>query len=81
MNIEKYHQKLRKIGLKSTKQRTEMLNFVSLNTKFHPTAQQIFEDLSHRNSYVSLGNVYRNLTIFEEKQLIRSMDEGDLRYW
>lgn len=75
--IENWKQQLLQVGLKSTKQRNEILNFIFINNDNHPTAYQIYEYILSINNSASLGNIYHNLTLLENNNLIRKIGNGD----
>ena len=43
------------------------------STGSHPTAEWIYQSLKPEHQDLSLGTVYRNLTLFQEQGLIRSV--------
>ena len=47
------------------------------DTKSHPTAEWIYQKLKPEQRDLSLGTVYRNLTLFREQGLIRSVGVVD----
>lgn len=55
--------------MKFSKQRQLVLNYIS-NSKNHPTADNVYEELKRDNPNISLGTVYRNLAFLEEKGFI-----------
>ena len=46
-------------------------------TKTHPTAEWIYQKLKPEHPDLSLGTVYRNLTLFREQGMIRSVGVVD----
>ena len=60
---------------RKSKQRDEVLN-VLRNTQSHPTANWIYDQLKRDNPRLSLGTVYRNLTILVEQGLVDRIDFG-----
>ncbi len=49
------------------------------NTKRHPTADWIYERVRETIPKVSLGTVYRNLTILKQEGLVRELQTVDKR--
>ena len=47
------------------------------NSRIHPTAIDIYDDLRKENPSISLGNVYRNIQILIEERRIISRKFGD----
>ena len=75
--IEDWHDQLLKVGLKSTKQRNEILHYIYTNNKLHPTAHQIYQYILSKYDGASLGNIYHNLNLLESTNLIRKIGNGD----
>jgi len=46
-------------------------------TKSHPTAEWLYQTLKPEHQDLSLGTVYRNLTLFREQGLVRSVGVVD----
>lgn len=46
-------------------------------TKSHPTAEWLYQSLKPEHQDLSLGTVYRNLTLFREQGLVRSVGVVD----
>jgi len=57
-------------GIKPTYQRLKILEYISENTKNHPTAEMIYEKLSKDIPTMSLTTVYNTLNSFLEKGLV-----------
>ena len=53
-----------------------------MNSKKHPTAEEIFEEVKKKDSNISRGTVYRNLKeLVNEDFIIKiSMNDGPDRY-
>ncbi len=51
--------------LRNTKQREDVLNAVRM-MKCHPTAEDVYLDVSEKNPSISKGTVYRNLNLLTE---------------
>jgi len=78
VNIRK---KLSDAGLKATHQRMVILDAVMTMT-FHPTVDQIYENIHNENPSISLGTVYKTVETFVEKGLLSRVftEEGSRRY-
>ncbi len=61
--------------LRNTAQRKEILNILK-NTKTHPTAEWIYEEVQKIRSDISLGTVYRNLKVLREQGKILELHDG-----
>ncbi len=72
---------LRSQGLKVTPQRIAILNML-MNTKSHPTAEEIFKALEPTNPTMSLATVYKTLDSFTNVGIIQqlSIDGESLHY-
>ena len=62
--------------IRMTKQRKFILEELK-KSKFHPTADELYEQVRKRLPRISLGTIYRNLEIMNRKGLIRRIDTGD----
>ena len=51
--------------LRNTKQREEVLNAVR-TLMYHPTAEEVYLDVSRKNPSISKGTVYRNLNLLTQ---------------
>ena len=60
---------------RKSKQRQKILGLLKA-TKSHPTASWIYEKLKHEFPSLSLGNVYRNLSILVEQGCIQELKFG-----
>lgn len=60
---------------KRSKQRERMLGLLG-QTEIHPTADWLYQKLKKEFPSLSMGTVYRNLTILVEQQLIRKLPFG-----
>ena len=60
---------------RNTKQRTRILE-VLCQTKSHPTANWIYDQLKPEFPSLSLGTIYRNLGILEEQGLLKKLHSG-----
>lgn len=65
----------KKIGTRMTKQRQTILN-VLRSTTSHPTADWIYEEVRKQIPNISLGTVYRNLSILKEMGEVMELDFG-----
>lgn len=61
--------------LRRSKQRSRMLELLRRTDK-HPTATWLYDELRAEFPTVSLGNVYRNLSILVEQGFVRKLDFG-----
>ena len=61
-----------------SRQREAVLN-VLCSTKTHPTAAWIYENVRIQLPNISLGTVYRNLTVLEQEGIIQKIPVGDAR--
>lgn len=52
----------------------EMLLSVLKDTRSHPTANDIYEEMRKRDPKISLGTVYRNLALLTENGVILRID-------
>ncbi|HVO36984.1 MAG TPA: Fur family transcriptional regulator [Candidatus Acidoferrum sp.] len=72
---------LRKKGYKATPQRIAICRF-ALQSRDHPTAQRIYEEVRKVHPTVSLATIYKTLQILREHELIQELDfpEGQARF-
>jgi Fur family peroxide stress response transcriptional regulator len=64
---------LRKNGYKATTQRIAICRF-ALQSRDHPTAQRIYDEVRKVHPTVSLATVYKTLQILTEHDLIQELD-------
>jgi Fur family peroxide stress response transcriptional regulator len=66
---------------KRSKQREKIFQVLK-RTRSHPTAEWVYERVREQMPHISLGTVYRNLSILKEQGKIRELDfgEGHSRY-
>jgi Fur family peroxide stress response transcriptional regulator len=64
---------LRKKGYKATPQRITICRF-ALQTRDHPTAQRIYEEVKKVHPTVSLATVYKTLQMLTKHSLIQELD-------
>ena len=69
MTAELIKQKLTENGLKSTHQRLVVFQAL-INSKTHPSAEEIFDVVRINNPTISMGTVYKTLETFVIKELI-----------
>lgn len=71
----------REKGLKVTSQRLAVCNFI-LSRKDHPTAEQIYQELRRQYPTISLGTIYKTLSLLKELGLVQELGfkEGSVRY-
>ena len=60
---------------RNTRQRTALLDLLR-STKSHPTASWLYERLKATFPDLSLGTVYRNLSMLSERGLVRVLRSG-----
>lgn len=61
---------------KYSKQREAILNFLT-QSKDHPTADVVYQAVRKRYPSISLGTIYRNLSLFVKEGRICSLFPGD----
>lgn len=59
-------------GTKNFRKRNAILAYLQQTTA-HPSAEMIFTDLKHQIPDLSVGTVYRNLTLFKKQGLVASV--------
>ena len=64
-----------KITLRSSRQRQRILTLLQ-ETDLHPTADWLYARLKPEIPHLSLGTVYRNLTILTEQGLVKKIQSG-----
>lgn len=64
------------MALKRSKQRDMIKSFL-MNRKDHPTADVIYMNVRQQNPNISLGTVYRNLTLLADIGEIQRLRVGD----
>jgi Fur family peroxide stress response transcriptional regulator len=72
---------LRKKGYKATPQRIAICRFV-LNSRDHPTAQQVYDQVKKTHPTVSLATVYKTLEVLKSLDLIQEINlpQGQARF-
>lgn len=63
-------------GLKHSRQR-EMIKSFLMTRKDHPTADMVYMNVRQQNPNISLGTVYRNLTLLADIGEIQRLRVGD----
>ena len=63
-------------GTKRSRQREKIL-FALRRTHAHPTAEWVFDHVREELPKISLGTVYRNLSILKDQGKIRELDFGE----
>lgn len=76
VQLDKALDKLRSTGVRMTPQRYAILSFL-LESKIHPTADEIYRSLAERFPSMSVATVYNNLKLFIEAGLVRELTYGD----
>ena len=74
--VEHALEKLKMTGVRMTPQRHAILSFL-IQTKAHPTADDIYRALEKRFPSMSVATVYNNLKVFVESGLVKEMTYGD----
>ncbi len=64
------------IARKHSKQRTMIMDFL-MTRKDHPTADMVYTNVRQQNPNISLGTVYRNLTLLADTGEITRLRVGD----
>lgn len=64
------------MALKHSKQRDMIMNFL-ISRKDHPTADVVYMNVRKENPNISLGTVYRNLTLLSDMGEIQRLRVGD----
>lgn len=64
------------IGTKRSKQREKIFQVLK-KTRSHPTAEWVFERVREQIPHISLGTVYRNLSVLSQQGKIRELDFGE----
>ncbi|WMC91184.1 Fur family transcriptional regulator [Kineothrix sp. MB12-C1] len=64
------------MALKYSRQREVIKEFISTRTD-HPTADIVYINVRQQYPNISLGTVYRNLTLLTERGEIQKVDVGD----
>ncbi len=72
---EEMRQRLAEKGYRLTKQRQVVLEVLQ-GTKSHPNANWIYQEVRKRIPNVSLGTIYRALSILKEAGLIQELNYG-----
>ena len=72
---------LRSKGYKATPQRIAICRF-ALNSRDHPSAQQIYDEVKKIHPTVSLATVYKTLGVLKDLNLIQEVDlpQGQARF-
>ncbi|MFK7803095.1 MAG: Fur family transcriptional regulator [Anaerolineae bacterium] len=78
MSVTEQADRLRQAGLKVTGPRITILNAVERNSN-HPSAEEIYQELSESHPSLSLSTVYGTLSTFAKAGLIRKLSEVDGR--
>ncbi len=71
--------RLREAGFRATPQRVAIYMTLA-QTKTHPCAERVYEELHQEFPSLSLNTVYKTLQTFEELGLIRRLDIGEGMY-
>lgn len=74
--VEHALEKLKSTGVRMTPQRHAILTYL-VESKSHPTADEIYRALEDQFPSMSVATVYNNLKVFVETGLVREMTYGD----
>ncbi len=74
-------QALRSKGYKATPQRIAICR-IALNSRSHPSAQQVYEEVRKIHPTVSLATVYKTLDVLRELDLVQEINfsKGNARF-
>ena len=61
--------------MRHSRQRDAILNYLRVN-HIHPTAEEVYEGVRADMPHISLGTVYRNLSLLRQLGEIRSISNG-----
>jgi len=75
-NVQLALEQLKTNGVRMTPQRHAILSYL-MDTKSHPTADDIYKALSPSYPSMSVATIYNNLRLFVEAGLIRELTYGD----
>ncbi len=64
------------MAVKYSRQRQYIYNFL-MNRKDHPTADVVYQNVRQEHPNISLGTVYRNLTLLADRGEILRLQVGD----
>ncbi|MDR2045289.1 MAG: transcriptional repressor [Clostridium sp.] len=64
------------MALKHSRQR-ELIKEFLMTRKDHPTADEVYRNVRQRSPNISLGTVYRNLSLLSDRREIRRLRLGD----
>ncbi len=64
------------MAVKYSRQRQLIYNFL-MSRKDHPTADVVYQNVRQEHPNISLGTVYRNLTLLSERGDIQRLQVGD----
>ncbi len=70
--LETFIERCRKAGLKITPQRIAVYEIL-LNTRSHPSVEEIYEEVKKRYPFVSLATVYRTVETLEQMGLAKKI--------
>ncbi len=74
--FEQAIEKLKESGVRMTPQRHAILSYL-LNSKMHPSADDIYKSLEKKFPSMSVATVYNNLKVFIDTGLVRELTYGD----
>lgn len=76
MRFEQALEKLKMTGVRMTPQRHAILSHL-LDSKTHPSADEIYRSLEEKFPSMSVATIYNNLKVFVESGLVRELTYGD----
>lgn len=75
-DVQKTIKQLQKDGIRITPQRYAILEYL-IQSKDHPTADEIYKALEKRFSSMSVATVYNNLRMLTDLKVIKELSYGD----
>ena len=73
--LEQIVTSLREEGFRITPQRIAIVDYI-LNTKEHPSAEQVHNTVKKKYPMVSLSTVYKTLDLLRQKNLVKQIEIG-----
>jgi Fur family peroxide stress response transcriptional regulator len=72
-DFEACRQRLKEAGLRLTPQRIEICKHI-LNSKEHPSADKVFQDLKQKFPHISLATIYNTFNLMKQLGYIQEVD-------